>query len=139
MHRWVIFGIMPLFAFANAGISLSWSELQSAVTQPVTFGVAAGLFIGKPLGIFLFSRIAVALKLADLPQGASWTALLGIGILGGIGFTMSIFITNLAFYRPELISQAKVGIFAASLLAGVIGYLLLVRCTVKKTAIPVDH
>ncbi|SHJ61523.1 sodium/proton antiporter, NhaA family (TC 2.A.33.1.1) [Malonomonas rubra DSM 5091] len=138
MHRWVIFGIMPLFAFANAGVSLSWAELQISLTQPVTLGIIGGLFIGKPLGIFLFSRLAVALKLAELPQGTSWYSLLGVGILGGIGFTMSIFITNLAFFRPELISQAKVGIFIASLLAGVVGYLLLRRVTVKKTVSSID-
>ncbi|SHJ82413.1 sodium/proton antiporter, NhaA family (TC 2.A.33.1.1) [Malonomonas rubra DSM 5091] len=135
MHRWVIFGIMPLFAFANAGVSLSWNELQLSFTQPVTFGIIAGLFIGKPLGIILFSRLAVALKLAELPQGASWLTLLGVGTLGGIGFTMSIFITNLAFYRPELISQAKVGIFIASLLAGISGYLLLARFAQEKTGV----
>lgn len=134
MHRWVIFTIMPLFAFANAGVSMSWSELQTSLTQPVTLGVIVGLFIGKPLGILLFSRLAVALNIAELPHGANWSALFGVGILGGIGFTMSIFITNLAFFRPELISQAKIGIFIASLAAGVVGYLLLIRCTSSKAA-----
>lgn len=127
MHRWVIFGVMPIFALANAGIPLGWGELQVALNQPVTIGVVVGLFIGKPVGIFLFSWLAVKLNLADLPKESSWSALLGIGILGGIGFTMSIFIANLAFYRPEMISQAKTGIFGASLLAGITGYLLLAK------------
>lgn len=127
MHRWVIFGVMPIFALANAGIPLGWGELQTALTQPVTIGVVLGLFVGKPVGIFLFSWLAVKLNLADLPKESTWPALFGIGILGGIGFTMSIFIANLAFSRPELISQAKIGIFGASLLAGITGYLLLSR------------
>lgn len=127
MHRWVIFGVMPIFALANAGIPLGWTELQASLTQPVTIGVIFGLFVGKPLGIFLFSWLAVKSNLADLPKESTWPALFGIGILGGIGFTMSIFIANLAFYRPELIAQAKVGIFGASLLAGILGYLVLTK------------
>lgn len=127
MHRWVVFGVMPIFALANAGIPLGWTELQASLTQPVTIGVVFGLFVGKPMGIFLFSWVAVKSNLADLPKESTWPALFGIGILGGIGFTMSIFIANLAFSRPELIAQAKVGILGASLLAGILGYLLLTK------------
>ena len=127
MNSWVIFGVMPIFALANAGISLSLGELQAALAHPVTRGVGLGLLLGKPLGILLFSWLAVRLKLADLPRGCDWRDILGIGILAGIGFTMSLFITGLAFNPPPLVAGAKVGIFAASLAAGTLGYVFLVR------------
>jgi len=128
MHHWVIFGVMPIFALANAGIALDLHELATAVSHPVTLGIACGLLLGKPLGITLFAWLAVRLRLAELPAGARWSQILGLGLLGGIGFTMSLFITNLAYEEaPELVAAAKVGIFAASLLAGTLGYLLLRR------------
>lgn len=134
MNRWVIFGVMPVFALANAGISLGWTELLDSLSHPVTQGVAFGLLLGKPLGILAFSWLAVRLRLADLPERVSWKQILGVGVLGGIGFTMSLFITNLAFRQSNLIADAKVGIFAASLLAGIIGYLLLARGPAAPTA-----
>ena len=127
MQGWVLFGIMPLFALANAGISLNGRELAAAVSDPVTLGVALGLLCGKPLGVLLFSWLAVRLGVAELPRGSRWRDVLGIGILAGIGFTMSLFVTGLAFSDPLLIVRAKLGIFAASLLAGAGGYLLLAR------------
>ena len=127
MTRWVIFGVMPIFALANAGISLSGAELQSALAHPVTHGVGFGLLLGKPVGILLFSWLAVRLGWADLPRGAGWYDIVGVGFLAGIGFTMSLFITNLAFTDSLLAAEAKVGIFMASLLAGAVGYLLLAR------------
>ncbi|BCR03571.1 Na(+)/H(+) antiporter NhaA [Desulfuromonas versatilis] len=127
MNAWVIFGVMPIFALANAGVSLDPAGLAASLSQPVTLGVALGLLVGKPLGIVLFSWLAVRLNLAELPNSASWLQMLGIGLLGGIGFTMSLFITNLAFHQADLITDAKVGIFAASLLAGLVGYGLLYR------------
>jgi len=127
MQGWVLFGIMPLFALANAGLSLSGRELAAAVSDPVTLGVALGLLCGKPLGVLLFSWLAVRVGLADLPGGSRWSDILGIGILAGIGFTMSLFISGLAFSDRHLIASAKLGIFAASLVAGVCGYLLLAR------------
>ena len=128
MHPWVIFGVMPIFALANAGIALDRHELASAISQPATLGIACGLLLGKPLGITLFAWLAVRLGVAELPAGVRWPQILGLGLLGGIGFTMSLFITNLAYQdAPELIAAAKVGIFAASLLAGSLGYLLLRR------------
>ncbi|WP_432821892.1 Na+/H+ antiporter NhaA [Trichloromonas sp.] len=133
MNAWVIFGVMPIFALANAGIHLVPSEIPAALAHPVTLGVMLGLLVGKPLGIVLFSWIAVRLKLCELPRGGSWLELTGIGILAGIGFTMSMFISNLAFIRPEMIDAAKLGIFAASLLAGCIGYALLYRATSSRT------
>lgn len=128
MHHWVIFGVMPVFALANAGIALDLGELATAASHPVTLGIALGLLLGKPLGITLFAWLAVRLGLAELPAGTRWSQIVGLGLLGGIGFTMSLFITNLAYEEaPELIAAAKVGIFAASLLAGILGYLLLRR------------
>ncbi|MFA5516503.1 MAG: Na+/H+ antiporter NhaA [Desulfuromonadales bacterium] len=125
MHNWVIFGVMPIFAFANAGISLSFGDLASSLSHPVTLGVALGLLLGKPLGILLFSWTAVRLGFCDLPTGVKWRQILGVGVLAGIGFTMSLFITNLAFVEPQMIAAAKIGIFIASILAGGCGYLLL--------------
>jgi len=125
MNPWVIFGVMPIFALANAGVRLDTAELPAAMTDPVTLGILLGLLVGKPAGIFLFSWGAVRLRLCDLPSGVNWRQVLGAGILGGIGFTMSLFITSLAFSDPELVTNAKIGIFAASLLAGLAGFWLL--------------
>ena len=128
MHHWVVFGVMPIFALANAGITLDLHELATAVSHPVTIGIGVGLLLGKPLGITLFAWLAVRLGLAELPAGTRWPQIFGLGLLGGIGFTMSLFITNLAYESaPELVAAAKVGIFAASLFAGILGYLLLRR------------
>jgi NhaA family Na+:H+ antiporter len=125
MTPWVIFGVMPIFALANAGVRLDAAALPGALTNSVTLGILFGLLIGKPLGILLFSWLAVRLRLCDIPAGVSWRQVLGVGILGGIGFTMSLFITNLAFADPALVTNAKIGIFAASLLAGLSGFWLL--------------
>ncbi|MBE0599066.1 MAG: Na+/H+ antiporter NhaA [Desulfuromonadales bacterium] len=127
MQNWVIFGVMPIFALANAGVTIGLHELASSFVHPVTLGVIFGLLIGKPLGIFVFAWLAVRLGLAHLPAGVRWRQILGIGILGGIGFTMSIFITSLAFGTSPLVTDAKIGIFVASLFAGIVGYLVLVR------------
>jgi NhaA family Na+:H+ antiporter len=127
MHNWVIYGVMPIFALANAGVTIGFTDLVTSLSHPVTLGVALGLLVGKPAGIVLFSWAAVRLGICDLPTGVRWRQILGVGILAGIGFTMSLFITNLAFRQADLITDAKVGIFAASLLAGVSGYLLLSR------------
>jgi len=132
MNHWVIFGVMPIFALANAGISLSLPDLAAAFTNPVTYGVAFGLLIGKPLGITLFTWLAVRSGIALLPQGVRWQEILGISMLGGIGFTMSIFITNLAYLDGLLINSSKAGIFAASLLAGGLGFLYLSRLNHKQ-------
>jgi NhaA family Na+:H+ antiporter len=126
MHHWVIFGVMPIFALANAGIALNLHELGEALRHPVTLGITLGLLIGKPLGITLAAWLAVRFGVATLPAGVTWRQIGGIGLLGGIGFTMSLFITNLAYEEtPSLIAAAKVGIFATSLVAGILGYLLL--------------
>ncbi len=133
MNPWIIYGVMPIFALANAGITLNAAELSAALTHPITIGVTLGLLVGKPLGIFLFAWMAVRFKLCELPAGSRWSDIAGIGVLGGIGFTMSMFITNLAYIDPDRIANAKVGIFIASILAGVIGYLFLSRRSRHRT------
>jgi Na+:H+ antiporter, NhaA family len=124
LHPWTTFLVMPLFALANAGIVFDGSVFKSLL-QPVPLGVALGLFLGKPIGITLASWLAVRTRLSSLPDGITWVQLNAAGWLGGIGFTMSIFVAGLAFTNDRLISTAKLGIFAASLLAGTAGSLLL--------------
>ena len=126
LHLPVSFIIIPIFALANAGISIDFSQIGEAVTESVTLGVAAGLLAGKVLGIFGSVFVAVKLGLAKLPEQSNLMQLLGIAFLGGIGFTMSIFVADLAFISQEaLIFQAKIAILFASLVAGVVGYMLL--------------
>jgi NhaA family Na+:H+ antiporter len=126
LQPWVSFGIIPLFALANAGVELGGGVL-SAFRGPVTLGVLVGLLIGKPLGITLFAWLAVKIKAAALPEGCDWKALHAVSWLGGIGFTMSLFITALAFGDEVLVADAKVGIFAASIGAALVGWLLIRR------------
>ncbi len=126
LHHIVAFGIIPLFALANAGVSLGADPL-AAFGHPVTLGVIAGLVLGKPLGITFFSWLAVRMGMASLPRGVTWTSLHGVSWLGGIGFTMSLFVAALAFPGGGLEAEAKVGIFTASILAGVVGWLMLRR------------
>jgi NhaA family Na+:H+ antiporter len=126
LHPWVAFGIMPLFALANAGIVIN-ADFFSSVINPVSIGVAAGLIIGKFIGILLFCWIMVKLGLASLPDQANWKHIAGVALLAGIGFTMSLFISDLAFKDPALIDQAKYGILIASVVAGILGTLILNR------------
>jgi NhaA family Na+:H+ antiporter len=117
LHPWVAFAIMPIFALANAGV-----VLQPAVAgHSVALAVTAGLALGKPLGIFVFSWFAVRTGLAQLPYGVSWAALLGTSCLGGIGFTMSLFIGGLAL-EGTLLEAGKIGTFAGSLISAVLGF-----------------
>ena len=124
LHKPVAFFIIPLFALANTSINIDSSWL-AGLTESNSIGIISGLVVGKPLGIFLFSFIAVSIGLCALPQDLKWKQIFGVGILGGIGFTMSIFITLLAFDNTELISQSKIAILFSSLVAGTIGYLWL--------------
>ena len=123
---WVRLIIMPLFAFANAGVPLG-TNFASAATSPISLGIVLGLLVGKPVGIFCASWLAVRFKLASLPAQVSWRQILGAGALGGIGFTMSIFIAGLAFTEQPLLEVAKLGIFVGSLVAGGAGFLLLFK------------
>jgi NhaA family Na+:H+ antiporter len=124
LHPWTTFLVMPLFALANAGIVFDGSVFKSLL-QPVPLGVVLGLFLGKPIGITLASWLAVRTRIGALPEGVTWLQLNAAGWLGGIGFTMSIFVAGLALTNDALLSTAKLGIFTASLLAGTAGSLLL--------------
>ncbi len=124
LHPWVAFVIMPLFAFANAHVIID-SSLLAALTSPVTIGIVLGLVVGKPVGVILFAWLAVKAGVATLPRSVNWAQIVGAALLGGIGFTMSIFVTGLAFMSPELILQAKAGIMIASVIAGVGGYAII--------------
>lgn len=128
LHKPVAFIIMPLFALANTGIALTAGWLPGLVTAN-SLGIFAGLFVGKPLGVVLFSLLAVKSGLSQLPEDVHWNHIIGAGFLAGIGFTMSIFITLLAFDTPEIIQSAKISILISSLLAGTVGYLILSRQT----------
>ena len=128
---YVAFGIMPLFALANAGVSLSGMNFDSLLL-PVPLGILLGLFIGKQIGVFLFSIISIKLKIAQMPNNANWINFYGVGVLTGIGFTMSLFIGNLAFVENvQYISGVKIGVLTGSLLSTVFGYVLLLVATKK--------
>lgn len=125
MHGMVNYLIMPLFAFANAGITLSGAE--GAVAGPVTYAIVIGLVLGKSVGIYLFTWLAVRSRVTALPQGMNWQNVAGVSLLGGIGFTVSLFIANLSFGETDevLLNQAKLGVLVGTVLAGVLGYVVL--------------
>lgn len=125
LHPWVYFLGLPLFALTNAGVRFIDGDPAAIFSDPVLYGVALGLLVGKPVGIMLMSFLTVKLKAAALPQGVTWMHMLGAGILGGVGFTMAIFVANLAYVDPAHIATAKMGILLASLVAGAAGFLFL--------------
>lgn len=131
IHPFSVFLIMPVFAFANSGLHLEWSELGSLMFERVTVGVFLGLFLGKQIGVLLFSWVAVKVGLAALPDRTRWIQIYGVSCLAGIGFTMSLFINELAFrglpaeLGAKFITEAKLGVFCASILAGVVGCAVL--------------
>jgi NhaA family Na+:H+ antiporter len=122
LHPWSSFVIVPLFALANAGIAVDATSVRAAVHSPISIGVALGLVIGKPAGILLASWLGVRLGMAALPSGVAWQQLAAAAVVAGIGFTVSLFITDLAFTDPRLISDAKMGIIGGSLAMGIAGY-----------------
>jgi Na+:H+ antiporter, NhaA family len=124
LNPWVAYVILPLFAFANAGVPLG-SGFSQLLTNPVTWGVVAGLVVGKPLGITLFSWLAVRLGVALIPPAITWRDIVGVAWLGGIGFTISLFVAELAFETGRLGDAARVGILVGSVVAGAIGYVIL--------------
>jgi NhaA family Na+:H+ antiporter len=122
---YVAFGIMPLFAFANAGVSLEGLSL-SFLLDKVPLGIVLGLFLGKQLGVFVFSYISIKLKIAQMPNNANWFNFYGVGILTGIGFTMSLFVGNLAFVENmQYMDGVKIGVLTGSLLSTLFGYFLI--------------
>ncbi len=129
---YVMYGIMPLFAFANAGVSLEGISVNTMMA-PVPLGILCGLFFGKQIGVFLFSYLAIKLKFAEMPSNSNWIKFYGVGILTGIGFTMSLFVGNLAFTdNLQYIDGVKIGVLSGSLLSTLAGYLLLLLVTRKK-------
>ena len=128
LHPWVTFFVMPVFALANAGVVLG-GNITDTLLEPVTAGVVLGLLLGKPIGITLASWLAVRSGIASLPAGVSWGHIHAAGWLGGIGFTMSLFVAGLAFADERLLTMAKLGILAASLVAGIIGSVLLMMAS----------
>ena len=135
LHPWVAYGILPLFAFANAGLSLSGVTLES-FTHDVPMGIAVGLLLGKTIGVFGLTWLAVKTGIAGLPQGANWGQVLGVAILCGIGFTMSLFVGSLAFEAgsSEYAGMDRMGILTGSLFAALIGYTVMVMASRKNAS-----
>lgn len=123
LHPWVAFGIMPIFALANAGVSLSVESLDASAWKVIT-GTGAGLFLGKPIGIFLTCWLLLKLKISTLPLGLGLRHLVILGTVAGVGFTMALFVAQLAFSDPTLLGAAKLGILGASLVSGIVGLIL---------------
>ncbi len=127
LHPWTSFLIVPLFALANAGVRFAGIDIGAALTDPITIGVALGLVLGKFVGITLLMYFAVRSGVGRLPIGSTWSHIRGLAMLGGVGFTVSLFVTGLAFDDPVMADLAKIGIFAGSAVAAVVGYFLLRR------------
>ena len=131
LHLGQAFLILPLFAFFNAGVTIGGDIFQT-LANPVSLGIVLGLVLGKQIGVFLFSWLAIKSGRAALPSGVTWGQIWGASCLAGVGFTMSLFISELAFKDPDIVSEAKIGILAASLVAGIMGYLVLTRALPKR-------
>ncbi|MGE5152031.1 MAG: Na+/H+ antiporter NhaA [Rhodospirillaceae bacterium] len=125
LRPWVLYLVLPLFAFANSGLDLGAVD-AAMVREPIVIGIVAGLFLGKQLGIFAGAASLIALGVAKLPAGATWRQLYGIAVCGGIGFTMSLFIGTLAFEDDDKFAFVQLGVLAGSLLSASLGYALLV-------------
>ena len=129
---YVAFGIMPIFAFANAGVSLEGLSF-SALLDKVPLGIVLGLFVGKQLGVFVFSYVSIKLKIAQMPSNTSWYNFYGVGVLTGIGFTMSLFVGNLAFIdNTQYMDGVKIGVLTGSLLSTLAGYFLILLTPDKR-------
>lgn len=137
LHSYSTYLIMPLFAFANAGVSIQGGSIDFSSSH-IIYGVALGLVVGKPLGIFILTFLCEKLGIAARPDGLSWSYILGAGMLAGIGFTMSMFVSNLAFNQPEYVDIAKISILGSSLLAGILGSIALLFLG-KKTNMIKSH
>lgn len=133
LSSWVGYLILPLFAISNAGITLSGMDLTAALTNPMTMGVGLGLVLGKPLGILLFTFAVAKILKTGLIQGTTWTHILGAGLLGGVGFTMSLFLSGLSFSEPAHLEYAKVGIILGSFISAFLGYIVLRLASSEKS------
>ena len=132
LSPYVAYGIMPLFAFANAGVILDNLSFDTMLL-PVPLGILCGLFIGKQVGVFVFSYLSIKFKIAEMPSNSNWISFYAVGILTGIGFTMSLFVGNLAFAESlGYLSEVKIGVLAGSFLSAITGYLLLLLVSKKK-------
>lgn len=134
LHPWVAFLVIPIFGFANAGVSLTGLE-PADLLAPLPLGIALGLLIGKQIGIFGFAWVAVRLKLASLPENVGWRQVHAVSLLAAIGFTMSLFIGNLAFANPAQVDPVKLGVLSGSLVAALAGYVLL-RISLSRVQVP---
>ena len=134
LNDWVSFLVLPLFALSNAGVTFSSGALRELATSRIAWGIVLGLVVGKPLGIIGFAAAAVRAGLAQLPRGVTWRQLTGVGMLAGIGFTVSIFISSLAFDDAAHLMEAKTAVLGASVLAGVLGYLRPARVQADRAA-----
>ena len=132
LSPYVAFGIMPLFALANAGVTLD-NVTFNTIISPVPLGIMCGLFFGKQIGVFIFSYFSVKMKLAEMPANSNWIMFYAVGVLTGIGFTMSLFVGNLAFLEnTEHIDGVKIGVLIGSTLSALMGYFLLLIVSKKK-------
>ena len=132
LSPYVAFGIMPLFALANAGVVLDNLSIDTMLA-PIPLGILCGLFFGKQIGVFIFSYLSVKLKIAEMPSNTNWVKLYGVGVLTGIGFTMSLFVGNLAFIEDTSnLDGVKIGVLAGSTLSALVGYFLLLIVSKKK-------
>jgi len=129
LHSWVSYLVMPLFAFSNSGITLHVGFLNDVLSSSITLGILMGLVVGKFVGVLIFCWVAVKTKITALPYGVTWKQIIGVALLAGIGFTMSLFITTLAFKDVRLVTDAKLGIFIASIISGAAGYFVLKKAS----------
>ena len=129
LSPYVAFGIMPLFALANAGVNLEGVSINTML-EPVPLGILCGLFFGKQIGVFLFSYLSIKFQLAEMPSNSNWVKFYGVGILTGIGFTMSLFVGNLAFVdHLNEMDGVKIGVLVGSFFSAIVGYFVLLIAT----------
>lgn len=136
LHPWVSFVIVPIFALMNAGVAVGGGVIENAVSSPVAQGVAVGLVLGKPIGIFAATWLAVRLGFGEMPRDTSWLHILGIGLLGGIGFTVSLLVTSLALDDSAFGADARLGVLSASVVAGTAGFLFLTLVSRRYASAP---